>query len=51
MAFNELYGMGYDAGKEYAENILAVTADDVRRVAKKYLDPSIRAVITVGPEN
>ncbi len=51
MAFNELYGMGYDAGKEYAENILAVTADDVRRVAKKYLDPSIRAVITVGPED
>jgi zinc protease len=51
MTFNELYGMGYLAGREYAEKILAVTAADVRRVAEKYLDPSIRAVITVGPDD
>lgn len=50
MAFNELYSMGFLAGREYADKIMAVTADDVRRVAEKYLDPSIRAVITVGPE-
>jgi predicted Zn-dependent peptidase len=26
-----------------------VTADDVRRVARKYLQPTIRSEITVGP--
>jgi zinc protease len=51
MAFNELYSMGFLAGREYADKIMAVTADDVRRVAEKYLNPSIRAVITVGPED
>lgn len=51
MAFNELYDLGFLAGREYADKIMAVTADDVRRVADKYLDPDIRAVITVGPED
>jgi zinc protease len=51
MGFNELYDMGFLAGREYADKIMAVTADDVRRVAEKYLDPNIRAVITVGPED
>ena len=49
MAFNELYGLGYLAGRDYADQIMAVTDDDVLRVARKYLDPSIRAEITVGP--
>jgi zinc protease len=49
MAFNELYGMGYLAGHKYADEIMAVTPEDVRRVANEYLVPSIQAVITVGP--
>jgi len=49
MTFNELYGLGYLAGREYADRILAVKADDVKRVAGSYLDPGIRAEIVVGP--
>jgi zinc protease len=49
MAFNELYGLGYLAGRNYADKIMAVTADDVRRVARKYLNPEIRSEIIVGP--
>mgnify|MGYP003476898978 CR=1 FL=1 len=49
MTFNELYGLGYKAGWKYAENISAVTLDDVQRVARQYLDPDIRAEIVVGP--
>ncbi len=49
MAFNELYGLGYLAGREYADKIKAVSLADVRRVAEKYLDPDIRAEIIVGP--
>jgi zinc protease len=51
MAFNEIYGLGYLAGRKYAGNISAVTLDDVQRVAKKYLDPGIRAEIVVGPRD
>ena len=51
MAFNELYGLGYRAGWKYAESIQAVSLDDVRRVARTYLDPSIRAEVVVGPQD
>lgn len=49
MTFNELYGLGYKAGWDYAKNISAVTLEDVQRVARQYLEPSIRAEIVVGP--
>jgi len=49
MTFNELYGLGYKTGWEYAENISAVTLEDVQRVAREYLDPKVRAEIVVGP--
>ena len=34
---DELYGLGYDAYARYADGVLAVTAEDVKRVAEKYL--------------
>lgn len=34
--------------RDYRENILRVTADDVQSVAKKYLDPDSMAVFIVG---
>ena len=34
----------------YIKNVLAVTKDDVRRVAKKYIDPDNIAVIVVGDQ-
>lgn len=35
---------------DYIRNVLAVTKDDVRRVAKKYVDPENIAVIVVGDQ-
>lgn len=49
MAFNELYGMGYLNGRQYADKILEVRRQDVERVAREYLDPDIRSEIAVGP--
>jgi zinc protease len=49
MALNELYGLGYRAGDEYDEKISSVTAQDVQRVAREYLDPRHRSEVIVGP--
>ena len=35
-AVNELYGLGYDYDKSFAERVEKVTLDDVKAVAKKY---------------
>ena len=48
-AFDELYGIGSREYREYPEKILAVTAEDVRRVAKKYINPEVFAVAVVKP--
>lgn len=50
MANNELYGLGYDFHKVFPEKIEAVTAEDVMRVARKYLDLDSYAISVVGPE-
>jgi len=51
MMFNELYGLGYTEGQDYAEHIKAVKIGDVRRVAESYLRPEVRTEVTVGPPN
>lgn len=38
MALDELYGLGYGHYWQYIDRVEAVTADDVRRVARAYLD-------------
>lgn len=38
MALNELFGLGFDEFRRYSEKIKAVTVDDVKRVAKRYID-------------
>ena len=48
-AFDELYGIGFREYREYPEKILAVTAEDVKRVARKYIDPEVFAVAVVRP--
>ena len=48
-AFDELYGIGFREYKRYPEKILAVTAEDVKRVAKKYINPEVFAVAVVKP--
>jgi zinc protease len=50
LAFHEAYGVGWDEYRRYAPGILAVSAADVQRVAKKYLDVSRAIVATVKPE-
>lgn len=49
MANNELYGLGFGFSKIYPEKIEAVTAEDVMRVARKYIDLGAFVISTVGP--
>jgi zinc protease len=44
----QLYGLPEDYLQTYRENISAVTADDVARVAQKYINPDKLAMILVG---
>ncbi len=50
VAFDELYGIGTYEYRKFPEKILAVTADDVARVARKYINPEAAAVAIVKPE-
>jgi zinc protease len=49
-ALNTLYGLGYDFDSEYVKRVSKVTADDVLRVAKKYLDLNHSAIVKILPE-
>ena len=49
MALNEIYGFGYDFDLEYGDKIMAVTVDDIRDVAERYLDFAHLVEVTVGP--
>ncbi len=42
------YNLSDDYFNNYVKNILAVTKNDVERVAKKYLDPEKMAIVVVG---
>ena len=48
MAFNELYGLGYDNGQRYLAALHAVTPEDLRRVARTYFDDTAETVVIVG---
>jgi zinc protease len=49
MALDALYGLGADAGEHYAEQISAVSRDDVRRVATRILDLDAYTLAVVHP--
>ncbi len=49
-ALDELYGLGYDAYDKYDERVKAVTMEDVKRVAKAFLDNAIITVTTPKPD-
>ncbi|MBI4650484.1 insulinase family protein, partial [Candidatus Desantisbacteria bacterium] len=49
-ALNELYGLGYDYEYQYAEKINKVTAEDIQRVAKKYLNMDNYVQIILKPK-
>jgi zinc protease len=50
LAFNELYGLGHLAHREYPEHVLKIKADDVARVAKKYLKLKAYTLAVVRPK-
>jgi zinc protease len=50
LAFHEAYGVGWDEYRRYAPGIVAVSAADVQRVAKKYLVRERAIIATVKPE-
>ena len=49
LAFNEIYGLPMQAIERYPQRILAVTREDVLRVAKKYITPASRTLAIVKP--
>jgi zinc protease len=47
---NELYGLGYRFDDELLEAVAAVTLDDVKEIARKYLVNPVITVVTPAPE-
>lgn len=47
MGFDELYGVGWDEYEKFARKVLAVTPEDVLRVARKYIKLDSRVVSVV----
>jgi len=45
----EMYGLGFNYIEKYPEYIRAVTAEEVTRVARKYLDSENYTMVVVGP--
>ena len=50
MAFNELYGLGYDEYKRFAGKIESVTKEDILNTARRYFDMNAYTVVIVRPE-
>ena len=49
MALNELYGLGFNFGSRYVQEIDKVTADQIMKEAKKILDSEAYVLVRVGP--
>jgi zinc protease len=47
----EIYGLPEDYWETYPAQIMLVSADDVQRVARKYLDPEKMQIVAVGDGN
>ncbi len=50
IAFDELYGIGWEEYIRYPEEIYSVTKEDVMRVARKYIDLDKYTLVVVTPE-
>ena len=50
IGFDEIYGVGYDSYKDYADSVMKVTAEDITRVAKKYLTLDKYTIALVGKD-
>jgi zinc protease len=47
---NELYGLGYEYDEEFLKAVEAVTLEDVKAIAGKYLVNPVITVVTPAPE-
>jgi zinc protease len=50
LAFNDLYGLGYEEYLRYPQAIRAVTAQDLQRVSRRILAPRKEVVAIVAPK-
>lgn len=50
IAFDELYGIGWDEYKRYPNQIYSITREDVMRVARKYINLNRYTIAVVKPE-
>ncbi|MCC6748812.1 MAG: insulinase family protein [Deltaproteobacteria bacterium] len=50
LALHEAHGLGYRAYRDYPAGIQAVTAEELRRAARRYLDERGRVVALIKPE-
>jgi zinc protease len=48
MGFNELYGLGYEAGQRYLEALRSVSVEDIRQAAQDYFDLNAYTLVVVG---
>ncbi len=48
-ALDELYGLGYDEVDRFIDQLRAVTADDIHRVANKYLADPVAVILSPKP--
>ncbi len=49
-ALDETYGLGLDFGNRYVKSVEEVTAEQVREVARKYIQPDNYVMVSVGAE-
>ncbi len=49
MSLGSLYGLGYDHYRSYTQRIQAVTREDVKRVAQRFLSPDGLLEVVAGP--
>jgi zinc protease len=49
LAFHEAYGQGWKAYRQYTDSVMKVKAQDLARVARKYLDPRREVAAVVRP--
>ena len=50
LAFHAAYGLPDDEHLRYAERVLAVTADDIQRVARRFLEPRHAVTAIIRPD-
>ena len=48
LAFVDLHGLGDDYLSSYVKRVMAVTPEDVRRIANEYLTPDKMTLVVVG---